>query len=281
MGLLSFLQSFFEAVRRFGSKGGAVRSSHLALSFLFAIFPFCLFALSLAGVLSPQAHIDDVVEFTIGAWPDAIADSIESELRAVLQAGSSTLTFGAVLAIFFASNGVQAIRLVITDAYRDEDPRPFWKTRALAILFVIAGSGVIVVAGAFNVIVPLAVHYFDDLVPWLGQSILSNEQFRQIVTLSVSVFFLFACHKWLPGMPHSSRELLPGILLCIVLWWAVSKGFGFYLSRFSTYSVTYAGLAGIMSTLVYLYLMSAIFVLGAEFNGQLMDARKMQESGAA
>jgi membrane protein len=74
---------------------------------------------------------------------------------------------------------------------------------------------------------------------------------------------------------------MPGIVLCIVLWWAVSRGFGLYLSSFATYSVTYAGLAGIMSTLVYLYLMSAIFVLGAEFNGQLMDARKMHESTAA
>ncbi len=251
-----------------------MRSSHLALSFLFAIFPFCLFALSLAGVLSPESHVDDVVNFAIGAWPDAIAGSIESELRAVLQSGSSTLTFGALLAIFFASNGVQAIRLVITEAYRDEDPRPFWKTRGLAILFVIAGSCVIVVAAAVNVVVPLALHYFDDLVPWLSQSILGSGAFRQFVTVSITVFFLFACHKWLPGVSHSMRELLPGIFLSMGLWWAVSKGFAYYLSHFSTYSVTYAGLAGIMSTLVYLYLMSAIFVLGAEFNGQLMDARR-------
>ncbi|WP_348538708.1 YihY/virulence factor BrkB family protein [Shimia sp. R10_1] len=278
---MTVLQNFFEALRRFGAKGGAMRSSHLALSFLLAIFPFCLFALSLAGALSPESHIDDVIAFAIGAWPDAIANSIESELRAVLQAGSSTLTFGAVLAIFFASNGVQAIRLVITEAYRDTDPRPFWKTRALSILFVLAGSCVIVVAGSINVVVPLTVHYFDDLVPWLSQSILSNDQFRQLVTLSISVFFLFACHKWLPGVSHSTRELVPGIVLCMFLWWAVSKGFAFYLSSFATYSVTYAGLAGIMSTLVYLYLLSAIFVLGAEFNGQLMDAQKSRESAAA
>ncbi|MFY0661185.1 MAG: YihY/virulence factor BrkB family protein [Shimia sp.] len=258
-------------VVRFNGKNGFMRSSHLTLSFVFALFPFCLFALSLAGALSPQAQVDDIIDFAIGAWPDAIAGPIERELRAVLQAGSSTLTLGAVLAIVFASNGVDAIRVVITDAYRETDPRPFWKVRGLAILFVVAGSALFTAAGLVSVVVPVVLHFFEDLVPWLDQSILSNEQFRQGVIFAVTTFFLFACHKWLPGVPHKTGSLWPGIVLCLVLWFFASKVFTIYISSFSTYSVTYAGLAGIMSALVYLYLMSAIFVFGAEFNGQLMD----------
>ena len=267
-------QSLWAAVGRFSRKNGFVRSSHLTLSFVFALFPFCLFALSLAGVLSPTSQVDDIVEFAVGAWPDAIAGPIANELRAVLQAGSSTLTLGAVLAIVFASNGVDAIRVVITDAYRETDPRPFWKVRGLAIIFVIAGSSLFLVAGTVSVLVPIALHYFEDLVPWLDQSILSNDQFRTGVVFAVTTFFLYACHKWLPGTAHKTRDLWPGIVLSLVLWMIVSQLFTFYISSFSTYSVTYAGLAGIMSALVYLYLMSAIFVLGAEFNGQLMDATR-------
>lgn len=276
---MQVLQLLKETVARFLRKGGPVRSSHLALSFLFAIFPFCLFALSLAGVLSPEARVDDVVEFAIGAWPDDIAGPIESELRAVLQAGSATLTFGAVLAVFFASNGVEAIRLVITEAYRDMDPRPFWRTRALSILFVIAGSVLIVVAAVLSVLVPVALHFFAEYLPWLTQSILSNDAFRKGVTFALTVFFLFACHRWLPGVPHTLTELWPGIVLCVGLWWFASKAFTIYITGFASYSVTYAGLAGIMSALVYLYLMSAIFVLGAEFNGALMDRRRTKIAG--
>ncbi len=274
--LMKLFNSLRGAVLRFLNKNGFMRSSHLTLSFVFALFPFCLFALSLAGVLSPEAKVDDIIDFAIGAWPDAIAGPIENELRAVLQAGGSTVTLGAVLAIVFASNGVDAIREVITDAYREEDPRPFWRTRALAIIFVIAGSALFIVAGVFSVVVPIVLHFFEDLVPWLTQSILSNEEFRQGVIFAVTAFFLFACHKWLPGVPHKARQILPGIALCLILWFAASRVFAFYISSFSTYSVTYAGLAGIMSSLVYIYLMSAIFVLGAEFNGQLMDEAKTE-----
>ncbi len=269
--MANMVNSLRATLTRFNDKNGFMRSSHLTLSFVFALFPFCLFALSLAGVLSPQAPVDDIIDFAIGAWPDAISGPIERELRAVLQAGSSTLTLGAVLAIVFASNGVDAIRVVITDAYRETDPRPFWKVRGLAILFVVAGSALFTVAGVISVVVPVALHFFDEMVPWLNQSILSNGQFRQGVIFAVTTFFLFSCHKWLPGMPHKFGSLWPGILMCLVLWFVSSKVFTFYISSFSTYSVTYAGLAGIMSALVYLYLMSAIFVLGAEFNGQLMD----------
>lgn len=274
--MTEMVNNLWLTIGRFIEKDGFMRGSHLALSFMFAIFPFCLFALSLAGILSPEATADDVIDFAIGAWPDAIAKPIEQELRAVLQAGSSTVTLGAVLAIVFASNGVDAIRVVITDAYREVDPRPFWKVRLLAVVFVIAGSAMFLVAGVVSVIVPLAIHFFDDLVPWLNQSILSNEQFRQGVIFAVTAFFLFACHKWLPGVPHKSRDLIPGIVLCLLLWFLTSRVFAYYISSFSTYSVTYAGLAGIMSALVYLYLMSVIFVLGAEFNGQLMEAKRQK-----
>lgn len=270
---MNFAVAVGAAVQRFLQKNGFMRSSHLALSFMFALFPFCIFALSLAGILSADSQVDYLVNFVLGAWPSDIAGPIETELRAVLASGSSTVTLGAILAIVFASNGVDAIRQVITVAYRDTDPRPFWKTRALSILFVIGGSSLFLVSGVLSVVVPLATHFFEELVPWLDQSILSNDQFRHLVTFSITLFFLFACHKWLPGVYHTSISLMPGILLCVILWFVASKGFGYYISSFSTYSVTYAGLAGIMSALVFLYMMSVIFVFTAEFNGYLMDKK--------
>ncbi len=266
--------TFLEALQRFSDKGGFVRASHVALSVMLAVFPFCIFALSLAGVLSADTQIDDLVSFVLGSWPEAISSPIEKELRAVLQYGGGTVTLGAILSVIFASNGVDAIRLVITTAYRDKDPRPFWKTRLLSIGFVIAGTMLIILAGMLSVFVPLILHFFGEMFPWLENSILSNGQFRTIVTAIILLFAVYACHKWLPGVRHSDRALAPGIILTVILWDLSSRGFAFYIGKFSTYSVTYAGLAGIMSALVYLYLMAAIFVLGSEFNGRLFDLRR-------
>lgn len=265
-----FLQILLEALDHFNRKGGMVRASHLALSFMLALFPFAIFALSLAAVLRGDADVELVVNFVLGYWPPEIVEPIEKELRAVLQAGAGSLTFGAVLSIVFATNGVDAIRVVVTEAYRDEDPRPFWRTRLLALVFVVVGTVLMLLTGFLSVAVPLAIHYFDDLLPWLSQSILSNDGFRSLTTVLLMVFFLYACHRWLPGVKHRFRDLAPGVAVTVVLWVVASNGFSFYIKNFSTYSVTYAGLAGIISALVYLYVMSAIFVLGAEFNGRLI-----------
>lgn len=268
-----FFQILIEALSHFQRKGGMVRASHLALSFMLALFPFCIFALSLAAALSAEANVDTVINFALGYWPPEIVGPIESELRAVLQAGAGSLTFGALLSIVFATNGVDAIRVVVTDAYRDEDPRPFWHTRLLALVFVVVGTVLILATSALGVAVPIALHYFDDLVPWLGQSILGNDLFRRGITVALLLFFLYACHRWLPGVKHRFRDVAPGVVLTVVLWMVTSNAMVYYLSNFSTYSVTYAGLAGIITVLVYLYVMSAVFVLGAEFNGRLMARR--------
>lgn len=72
-------------------------------------------------------------------------------------------------------------------------------------------------------------------------------------------------------------QVLPGVVLTLLLWGAAGWGFSIYIARFATYSATYAGLAGAMSALIFLYLMSAILILGAEFNGALLDLSKTDE----
>jgi membrane protein len=67
-------------------------------------------------------------------------------------------------------------------------------------------------------------------------------------------------------------RLWPGILLTLVLWILVASGFTFYLESFANYTATYAGLAGIMTALIFLYLMAVILIFGAEYNSALTRA---------
>ena len=278
------------ALSRFSRKGGLVFSSHVALSMMLALFPFCIVVLAVAGMISQTglqstgAELGDLLDVVFGSWPEAIASPIEKEVRAVLEtSGSGTLTLGALLTILFASNGFDAVRLAISAAYHDrDDPRPVWKLRLLAMSFAVLGALLVTVAGLFSVVVPIYVRYVSDIAPVLHLEAISGEFFGSIITLLVLIFALFACHKWLPGVKRPVRAILPGILLTLVLWGICAKGFEFYIGNFSTYSVTYAGLAGVISALVFMYLMAAVFVFGAEFNaslGELARTRRKSEQG--
>jgi membrane protein len=100
---------------------------------------------------------------------------------------------------------------------------------------------------------------------------------RFLVASIVIVLALIAVHFWLPAGRRRFVEVLPGILFTLVAWVAGSTIFAAYLDRFSSYVSTYAGLASIMIAIVFLYIVSAIFILGGELNAAIKrykDARK-------
>ena len=76
-------------------------------------------------------------------------------------------------------------------------------------------------------------------------------------------------------------QILPGVALTLRLWAAGGWGFSVYIAQFATYSATYAGLAGAMAALIFMYLCAAILIFGAEFNGALMDIDNQGEVGAS
>jgi len=75
---------------------------------------------------------------------------------------------------------------------------------------------------------------------------------------------------WLPGHHHTLQQVFPGVVLTVLLWLAAGKISALYVTSYSSYSITYAGFAGVMAALVFMYLMAVIFVIGAEFNGRLI-----------
>ena len=249
-------------------------ASHIAMSMMLALFPFVLFIVSLAGFLSQDINTDDLIGLVFGAWPDAVAGPIVSEIETVMAASSTQLmTFGGVLAIWFASNGVDAVRVAMNLAYRDEDRTVFWRARVLSVGFVLVGGILVLVAAAVQVALPLYFAHVAKVVPGSWGDWFTGEYMRLALTLGVPVIGVTACHLWLPGARHSLRQIWPGVALTLVLWGAAVQGFAVYLARFSSYGATYAGLAGAMAALIFLYLMAAILIFGAEYNGELIARR--------
>ncbi|WP_299643958.1 YihY/virulence factor BrkB family protein [uncultured Ruegeria sp.] len=276
MTALQVAQAFWAALVRFDSNHGWSKSSHIALSMMLALFPFTIFALSLTQAVSAEFSSLDIVEFIYGTWPDSIAEPIVTEVRAVLRDSNvKAMTIGGLLAVFFASNGVDAVRQALTDAYCEDDPRPLWKSRALCVVFVLCGSAILSVAAVLAFAVPLYLNTFHSG----GDGLASYDTIRLVISFALLVFAVFVCHMWLPGHHHSWKQVYPGVVLAVILWMVAGKIFAEYVASYSSYSMTYAGLAGVLAALVFLYLMAAIFVIGAEFNGRLIAFKIQQECG--
>jgi membrane protein len=284
----ALLRALPVAMRRFNVKGDWVMSSHVAMSMMLALFPFAIFVVSVAGFLSRElslaailtdnVHAEDVTGLIFGAWPDAIEGPIVAELTRVLAADNVRLmTVGGLLMLFFASNGVDAVRQAMTRAYHDVDHRPFWKARLLCIVFVVVGAAAVMFAVLVELALPFYTARIGAALPWEMPKWLSDLELARPVISAMPVLAALAAHVFLPGRRHRLRRILPGVLLSTALWMLVGWGFSYYVRTFGSYSATYAGLAGAMAALIFLYLISAILIFGAEYNGALID---MGDDGA-
>ncbi len=76
-----------------------------------------------------------------------------------------------------------------------------------------------------------------------------------------------------PG-EESLRNVLPGAMVATSLWWLVNVLFGFYVRRVP-YSVVYGGLAAVIGLMVWMQLSALIVFLGAAWNAELAENRRV------
>lgn len=89
-----------------------------------------------------------------------------------------------------------------------------------------------------------------------------------IATLtSISVIALIYHHAVPRTQPWHS--VIPGAVLATILWFSVTVGFRAYLQHFSDFGTIYGSLGAGMALLVWMYMVSLVVLVGAEFNALL------------
>jgi membrane protein len=273
-----------DALGHFNTDDGWAMASHLAISALMALFPFLIFATTLASFLGARAFADTAVHLVFDTWPAEIAKPIAREVINVLTVHRrDLLTYGVVLAAYFASNGIEAMRTSLNRAYRVVETRSFLFRRFQSLVFVLITTVCFLAISVLLVFAPLIIRFAETHFVWIRPYLGTIHVWRFVIAAALIVVGLFAVHVWLPAGKRRLVDIMPGILFTLVAWLAGSTMFAAYLDNFSSYVTTYAGLASIMIAVVFLYIVSAIFILGGELNaaiGRYLEARSRVRAAA-
>jgi membrane protein len=245
-------------------------SAQLAYFLLLSIFPFLIFLLSLFGRLSldPELVINILTEILPMDSAVIISEYIEG---IVLFEETGTLPIAALITLYTASRGVEALTRALNVAYRVDEIRGFFKQKIYGILYTFTFIVMIVIL----TILPIMGEEFLSLVSnFLPLTVGFIEMFsfvRWFFIVGIMVLTIFLIYMVLPTKKLRFKDIWKGAIFAIFMWMLMSYGFSYFVSTFGRYSIIYGSLAAVIILMVWLYLTGIVLMIGAELNSILLD----------
>jgi len=92
---------------------------------------------------------------------------------------------------------------------------------------------------------------------------------RWLIATLTSIAVIALIYHYAVPRTQPWHSVLPGATLATGMWFAATMLFGWYLNRFADYSIIYGSLGVAIALLVWMYMMSLVILVGAEFNAML------------
>jgi membrane protein len=260
------------AIRNYVMHQSANQAGSLAFSSVLAMFPLLILLSASAGFVGQPSSVAALADRVMSYAPQLVRDAMQPVIEQVLtQRSRALLAVGVLATVWTASSGVQAIRSALNRAYGIEKGLPFWKARIKVTLFtMIVGAGV-VAAFSSVVVMPYAWRVLEanaeagqDVI-WLHNSVRYGSAFLVLVVLYALLY------GWLPDIRQRLYTVLPGALVGAALWVAAAATLSYSLRTAGKLALLYGSFAGVVATLVFLYISATTLIFGAEINGILRE----------
>lgn len=284
----------------------------MAFQFFLSLVPLLVVFGYIVGHLVRLKGVEAVLGPLLGTAPDATQGIVRRELERLGGSSAAPAPLAVLGFLWLASSGTHGFMDAlerVTGAKR----RPWWKKRAIAIGWVLAG-----LVGLSST--AWAVVQWDDVVrdgsdvvhvdaPRTAEHTAeprpaprSRDEARttargvagagskarhakvlktgtrQYITLGISLVIatgmLALFYRHAVERPKGVRpRVVPGAALAIGSWLVLSWAFGIYVAQLSQYALYYGSLAAVAILLVWIWLSSLALLLGAELNAQLEGVR--------
>jgi membrane protein len=256
------------------------RASDLAFNSILALFPLLLFLLSLLGIF--ESHSDELrtrlLTYFAQLLPPAGFRILDRTLIEIsMNANTGKVTFGIVLAVWFASGGMSSMISGLNRVYEVNDSRSWIKVRAIsigltvAIAVLIVSALVTVLAGGY-IANSIGTHYGLHELTIIVERIAQNVIALVFVTLAFSLIYYFGADL----QEQHWYWITPGSVTGVLLWVLASLSFRAYLHFFNSYSKTYGSLGAAMILLIWLFITGFAFLVGGEVNAQIEHAAALR-----
>lgn len=245
-------------------------AAQLSYYFLFAMFPFLFFLVTVAAYLPLGGVINSLMERLQFVMPEDALLLVEGHLNSLVgETRPKLLTLGLAVTLWTASRGVDALRKGLNLAYDVPESRPIWHTQLIAVAMTVASAALVL--SAFTMFI-----LGGEAGAWLAAKAGVAQQFQVLwswarwpFTAAVVMFAAALLYYFLPDVKQRWRYITPGSVSATALWLITTWGFTQYVDHFGRFNVTYGSIGGVMVLLLWLYLTGLVFIVGGEINAVL------------
>ena len=262
---------FFRGILR-GSV--TTRASAIAFSFFLAIFPSIIFLFTLIPYIPVDNFQEQFFSMLKALIPSNAFAALESTLLEVITLKSGgLLSFGFFTALFFSTNGVNALIGAFNATYHTIVTRNIWSQYITSLFLTIFLAFLVATATALVIFGQLAISYLDmhniikdELAIWL--LILA----KWVVVLILFFFCIAMLYYFAPAERKRFRFFSPGATLSTFLIIITSLGFSAYVNNFGQYNKLYGSIGSFMALMIWLYFNAIALLIGFELNASISSA---------
>jgi membrane protein len=246
---------------------GIEHAGYLAFLSILSLFPSLIFLISIIGYFGASDAGIHVIQTILASAPKGMAEALTPRINEIISGPpQSFLTIAIIGVIWTASSSVEGCRTILNRAYRVAFPPPYIFRRFISILefFVIIFS---IVIGLFIfIILPSFLKGLEGNFTHKFHIDYDFFYLRHVIFFLMLSFATSVLYYALPNAKQKITQTVPGSILAVLLWVGLEKLFSLYLENFHQFNFVYGSLAGMIVSLMLFYLISLVFILGAEFN---------------
>ncbi|WP_019996418.1 YihY/virulence factor BrkB family protein [Aureimonas ureilytica] len=237
---------------------------------LLALFPALAVFVSFYGIVADPTTIADHIAYVGQFLPRAGTEILTSQLENLVTRDPASLSIGFVSGLLFslwsANNGVKTLFEAMNVAYGEQEMRSFLKLNAVAFLFTMGAVFIGTVMFVSVGVVPI-------LMNLIGAESLTDELIaaaRWPIVFALAVGGISMVYRYGPSRARARwKWVFFGATLTAAIWLAASMGFSWYLQNFANYGATYGSLGAVVGFMMWVWLSSTIFIVGAEINAEM------------
>lgn len=269
-----------KTIREFVADGCIDLAAGLTYRTVFSLFPGLVALVSILSLFGQSGQtVTTVLDQAQGVVPEDTWSTIRPPLEAVLTAPAPGLglVIGLLTALWSTSGYVKAFGRALNQIYDIPEGRSGIKLYAQMYLL----TALLLVLGAVALMIfvlsgPLAEAVGNAI--GLGSVAVTVWNIAKWFILAFVVVFAIALLYYAtPNVQQPKfRWVSIGALIAIVVSVLATLGFFFYVTNFGNYNATYGALAGVIILLLWIYIINAILLFGAEVDAEMERGRELQ-----